>query len=308
MPNTTLRQESDTFLSIVIYLMVGERKLIGIGLFIVWFLVGSATHALGDTEVVEFKSASFTYAPSQFALKRAKKLGKKIEPKIEPAIPLTGYLKKPGGIGPHPAVVLLHTCAGLSEHERSWAEILNSWGYVVLSVDSLTPRGVEYICDGRSGYITPWNRALDAYGGKKFLSSLTYVDPERIAAMGMSHGGMAVLEIIERTTSNGIDIKPFSAAVAFYPLCGEPTQIGIPTLIVSGDKDSWTPAELCKQYVESLDNNSSISVKVFENAHHLFDHPDIDVVELGYVLRSNPKARDQARQIVREFLELNVNK
>ena len=287
--------------------MTSDKNVIRTGFFIFWILASCVTHAMEDTKIVEFMSVPFTHAPSSFALKRAKKLGKKIEPKTEPAVALTGFLSKPDRVGPHPAVVLLHTCAGISKHEMSWAEILNSWGYVVLLVDSLTPRGVEYICDGRSGSVAPWNRALDAYGGKKYLSSLSYVDPERIAVMGMSHGAMAVLEIIENATSDGIDIKPFGAAVAFYPLCGEPTQIDIPTLIMTGDKDSWTPAELCKQYVERLGNDSGVSIKVFENAHHLFDHPDIDITDLGYVLRSNPKARVEAIRMVHEFLGLNVS-
>ena len=280
---------------------------LSIGICFWWAIATTASHALEGTEVVAFQSIPFTYAPSSFALKRAKKLGKQIEPKIEPIVRLTGYLKRPTGDGPRPAVVLLHTCAGISEHERYWIEVLVSWGYVVLSVDSLTPRGLEYICDGRSGSIAPWNRALDAYGGKEFLSSLPYVDPDRIAVMGMSHGGMAVLDIVKSATSNGINMRPFRAAVAFYPLCGESTEVDMPALILVGGEDSWTPAELCQRYVEGLGDSSNMTLKVFEDAHHLFDHPGIDIVELGYVLRSNPEARDKTKLIVQEFLELNVN-
>ena len=278
-----------------------------ISFFLWWVFANTSAHALEGTEVVAFQSRPFTYAPSPFALKRAEKLGKQIEPNTEPIVPLIGYLKKPEEDGPHPAVVLLHTCAGISEHEESWIEILVDWGYVVLLVDSLTPRGVEYICDGRSGSIAPWNRVLDAYGGKEFLSRLPFVDPNRIAVMGMSHGGMAVLDIINSATSNGIGMRPFRAAVAFYPLCGEPTETDIPALIMVGNEDSWTPAELCQQYVEGLDISSNVTLKVFENAHHLFDHPGIDIVDLGYVLRSNPNARGQAMRMAREFLELNTN-
>ncbi|MGI9317618.1 MAG: dienelactone hydrolase family protein [bacterium] len=109
-----------------------------------------------DAVIVEFESMSYIYSPSPFRIKRAKKLGIEIEPNIEPSVPLTGYLTRPEGDGPHPAMVLLHTCAGISEHEASWAETLVGWGYVVLTVDSLTPRGVNYICDGRPGSMAPW--------------------------------------------------------------------------------------------------------------------------------------------------------
>jgi dienelactone hydrolase len=43
--------------------------------------------------------------------------------------------------------------------------------------------------------------------------------------------------------------------------------------------------------------------KVFADAYHAFDHPGIDIVELGYIVRSNPEAAAEARQITREFLD-----
>ena len=68
-----------------------------------------------DAEVVEFESASYTYPPSPFKVKQAKKLGKTVEVKIEPSVSITGYLARPQGVEPRPAIVLLHGCAGISE-------------------------------------------------------------------------------------------------------------------------------------------------------------------------------------------------
>jgi dienelactone hydrolase len=48
---------------------------------------------------------------------------------------------------------------------------------------------------------------------------------------------------------------------------------------------------------------NEISLKVFADAYHAFDHPGIDIVELGYIVRSNPEAAAEARQITREFLD-----
>ena len=304
MNNTPIKRAITLYFSD--FQMIDQKKIIKVFCIVFCIAVNNSTHAAKGADVVSFKSIPFTYAPTAFALKRAKKLGKNIEPKIEPAVSLSGYLKRPEGEEPLPAIVLLHTCAGISEHERSWLEILASWGYVVLLVDSLTPRGVGYICDGRAGSIAPWNRALDAYGGKKFLSNLPYVDADRIAVLGLSHGGMAVMDIVKSDTSSGIDMKPFRAAIALYPLCGEPVQIDIPTLILIGDKDSWTPADLCKQLFQGLGKPKNVTLKVIENAYHLFDHPKIDITDLGYILRTNPEARDQAIRMVREFLvEMN---
>ena len=262
----------------------------------------SAEFSFKNAKTVEFESITYTYTPTPFALKKAKKLGKSPEIKIEPSVALSGYLSQPNEEGPHPAVVVLHTCAGISEHEEAWHRRLASWGYVVLTVDSLSPRNQKYICDGRAGSVSPWNRALDAYGAKKYLSALSFVDPTRIAVIGMSHGGMTILEIIKKSTVVDQSINPFSAAIAFYPLCGEPEPINTPTLVLIGGMDTWTPAIQCVQYLDKLKPPHEMTLKVFPDAHHLFDHPQIDTEELGKILRSDPEANTQATELTREFL------
>lgn len=264
----------------------------------------SAQPVFENAVVVEFESVSFTYPLSPFKVKQAKKKGITFDPKTEPSIPLKGFFTKPEGAGPYPAVILLHTCAGISEHEESWSDRLVAWGYVVLTVDSFTPRGVKYICDGRQGqgWTTPWSRALDAYGAKRYLLTRPFVDPTRIAVMGMSHGAMTILEVIKRSTSAGLAMEPFRAAVAFYPLCGNPEPVNTPTLVLIGGADNWTPADQCIQYLERLQPPHEMTLKVFPDAHHVFDHPGIDIVELGHIVRSDPEAAAQAIQMTREFL------
>jgi dienelactone hydrolase len=256
-----------------------------------------------DAEIVEFESVSYTYTPSAFKVRQAKKLGVPVEIIMEPSVSLTGYLAKPAGEEPRAAIVLLHSCAGITKYNAMWSDRLVDWGYVVLIVDSFTPRGVEYICNGGAGWMTPWTRALDAYGAKRYLSTLSFVNPARIAVMGMSHGGMTVLETIKQSTSESLAMEPFQAAIAFYPLCGEPEQINTPTLILAGEKDGWLPAESCVQYVNKLQLQHDITLKVFAGAHHGFDLDGLDIVEAGYIVRFHPEAAAEANQMSREFLE-----
>ena len=264
----------------------------------------SADSIYANTEAVRFESVSYTYPPSPFKIRQARKLGIPVKISIEPSVPLLGYLARPLGSKPRAAIVLLHTCNGLSKHEEMWSQRLVDWGYVVLSVDSFATRGLDYICDGQVGhYVGPWARALDAYGAKRYLSTRSFVDPDRIAVMGMSHGATTVLETIKQSISNGLATQPFQAAIAFYPLCNEPETINAPMLILTGDKDSWTPAELCERYVGKLPSQNRVKLKVFAGAYHAFDHPGIDIEELGYIIRSNPEAAAEASQIAHEFLE-----
>ena len=99
----------------------------------------SADSIFSDAEVVQFESVSFTYTPSPFKVKQAKKLGIPVEVKTEPSVSLTGYLARPAGEEPRSAIVLLHSCFGISKAEEIWSDRLVGWGYVVLSVDSFTP-------------------------------------------------------------------------------------------------------------------------------------------------------------------------
>ena len=67
-----------------------------------------------------------------------------IESPLASSNPLQGYLRQPGGVGPSPAVVLLHSCHGdWKRIDQSWGKQIAAWGYVVLTVDSLGPRGTQ---------------------------------------------------------------------------------------------------------------------------------------------------------------------
>jgi dienelactone hydrolase len=65
-------------------------------------------------------------------------------------------------------------------------------------------------------------RRSDAYGALAFLAGQTFVDPQRVAAVGFSHGGWVTLLAAE---ANSFELfvrqnnMSFRAVVAFYPPC-----------------------------------------------------------------------------------------
>ena len=98
--------------------------------------------------------------------------------------PIQGYLSRPKGAGPFPAVVLLHTCLGLPAERASIGARIAAWGYVALFVDDFATRGLKETC------AVDFPQALaDAEGALAYLASLPYVDRPRIAAVGFSQGG-----------------------------------------------------------------------------------------------------------------------
>src|SRR5258708_38451540 len=49
-------------------------------------------------------------------------------------------------ITPAPAVAIFHGCGGVGANNTRMAELLKSWGYVALVVDSFTSRGLKDVC------------------------------------------------------------------------------------------------------------------------------------------------------------------
>ena len=197
-------------------------------------------------ELVKFDSAAYIVGKLQQRLARER--GE--IPTVAPATTIEGYLSKPNGSGPFPAVVYLHGCDGLSVNARSIAaQVITEWDYVSLAVDSFATRGIKEACDQPMP-----DRQADALGALLYLSKLAFVDPKRIAVLGSSQGGIVALQLAS-THPAGLFAIPdelkFRDAVAYYPLCSVATdQLTIPTIILIGELDDWTPAKDCERLME----------------------------------------------------------
>ena len=82
--------------------------------------------------------------------------------------PIQGYLSRPKGAGPFPAVVLLHTCLGLPAERTSIGARIATWGYVALFVDDFATRSLKETC------AVDFNPAIaDADGAFAYLRRLS---------------------------------------------------------------------------------------------------------------------------------------
>ena len=232
---------------------------------------------------------------------------------------LHGYLFKPEGAGPFPAVVMGHGCSGLSNPpgRARWIDRVVSWGHVALLVDSFTPRGAKTCNDGKADDLL---RAADAYGALKFLGRQSFVDARRIAAMSWGEGGSAVFLALESgpnnpQTPNIALAKPevfaglrFRGAVAVYPeSCFSYDNFYAPVLWLYGEKTGSRAMAACARETKKLTAAGvRISVQVYPNATFGFDQEYEGSSPAGDPIRYDPAATADAVERVKQFLAANL--
>jgi len=231
---------------------------------------------------------------------------------------IEGYLSKPEGRGPFPAIVYLHGCSGLSKMTRTrMAELLTGWGYVALTVDSFATRGIEHACERaiveRQG-VMPIRQA-DALGALSYLSRLPFVDAKRIAVVGSSQGGMVALQLASTRSAEMFatpEALTFKAAVAYYPMCEIATdQLTIPTTILIGELDDWSLAGDCERLMERrAGKGAPVKLVIYPGAYHAFDAPILTEGRrlFGHWLKYDADAAAQSILQMRDFLATELNK
>jgi dienelactone hydrolase len=256
---------------------------------------------------------------------------------LQGALLLPGQPQPAGGF---PAIIALHGCGGMYSkrhgHESDVAERMllraEPWlrdGYAVLFADSFVARGVREVCTIRRGErtVTSARRRLDALGALAYLASRPDIARDRVAIVGWSHGGSALLQAInlrDRAVA-AFFARPgappfFRAAIAFYPGCATPLKAGeryrpgAPTRIHIGELDDWTPADTCVSLGKSMQAaGADLLVTTYADSYHAFDSPTGRVVHrtdvpngvhpgAGVHLGPNPAAREAANASVRAFL------
>jgi dienelactone hydrolase len=116
---------------------------------------------------------------------------------LDGATNLTAHLSRPEGDAPRPALVLMHGCSGLLNAKgrilpiyQAWMRALVVQGYVVLAVDSATPRGFGQTCSASPNRTTMWrDRPKDAYAALQYLQTKPFVQADRIGWAGRRAAG-----------------------------------------------------------------------------------------------------------------------
>lgn len=226
-----------------------------------------------------------------------------------------------------PVVVALHGCGGiyatvgsrkgqLSARHQGMTDLLLAQGYSVVWPDSLTPRQETSLCEQRmaSRQVRQSHRRSDVHTTLAWLGQQAWTDQQRVALLGWSHGGSAVLASSDSTQQPPpSSVKP-DIALAFYPGCADALRRAYqptwPVHMLLGALDDWTPAAPCV----ALGQKASMSFKVYPDSHHGFDNPVGQVQHLprvpngqhpgmGVHAGRNPVTGPQAWQDVLDLLK-----
>ena len=225
--------------------------------------------ASAAAEPIRFRSA--TWPPTPLQLRLAKASGDTIAEQA--SVSLVGELHRPSGDGTFPAVVLLHPCRSQLpiDTQRRDAERYTALGYAVLAVDSLGARGVNEGCAGGGASV---DGVMDAYGALLHLATLPFIDPDRIAVVGYSFGASIALSAVEFDGPERLFDRQFVAAIAYSPFCPEKLAVSVPTLILAGALDDWSPIRFCQQMMSRRTGlGATMKLVVYPQTRHAFNLP-----------------------------------
>jgi len=185
---------------------------------------------------------------------------------------VSATLYEPGGGGPFPVVILLNGCAGVGNDAPIFYRVNEDYlpkGIATLVVDSFTRRGINEVCtnakllDESIAF-----RVSDVYAAMEWLSARPEIDSKHIFLQGYSHGAMTAIAATDAQLPQNSH-REVAGVVAYYPYCSPSSRFSVPTIILIGRKDDWTPPERCENIVDK----TNVEITVYPNALHAFAEP-----------------------------------
>lgn len=206
-----------------------------------------------------------------------------------------------------PTIVYMHGCSGIDGAYLEWKNKLNDWGYNVVMPDSLRSRGVSSACAKQGvASVSHNDRLEDLMETAKWINSQPW-HSGKIGVIGFSMGAIAAMNLASNggvLTSAKQDVYKntlISAAVAYYPFCSAAHgSANIPTLVLVGAADTWTPPHSCAFIMEVNKNIESI---IYPDVHHSFDTPGFNQINRqGHMVKYDSFAAADAERRAQIFL------
>lgn len=200
---------------------------------------------------------------------------------------VTGHLFLPPGDAKVPAVLLVHGSGGIySAMLDFWPKAFNAAGIAVFSMDSFGPRGVKSTAEDQSQVPFAADTA-DAFAALRLLATHPRIDPQRIAIMGFSRGGITVQRsAVERIIASQKlpDGLRFAAHIPVYSGgCAGVFRLRVkpgvfskaPQLWIHGSADDYAGLAPCQAYAKEIaEAGTPVEFVVLDGAAHKFDADD----------------------------------
>ena len=200
--------------------------------------------------------------------------------KTAPSVTLAGLLRFPVGApagGRYPAVIIVHGSGGNNSAHENWARVFNRMGIATFNIDSFSGRGLVQVNTNQDalGRLT---MVLDTFRAQEVLASHPRIDAERIAVIGTSRGGTAVLySAVKRFQKIW---SPNFRAVATYPLYAscfdqldQDTDVAGRIREFHGDADNYANGQKCIDYLNRIKAaGGNASYDVFPGVPHSYDN------------------------------------
>ncbi len=199
--------------------------------------------------------------------------------KAGPSVTLAGELRFPRVTATNkvPVVIIMHGSGGINSANQSWVFELNQAGIATFVVDSFSGRGLTQVSTDQAK-LGRFAGVLDAFRAYEELSRHPRIDENRVALIGTSRGGTAVIYTAMRRFQK-IWSPQFKALATFplYPSCfdrldeDEDTTMHIHAF--HGEIDDYASKEQCKSWLQRLDRAGRPTKSTeYKNAPHSFDN------------------------------------
>jgi carboxymethylenebutenolidase len=187
-------------------------------------------------------------------------------------VTLMGYLARPVGDGPFPAVLVCHENRGLTDHIKDVTRRVATAGYVGLAVDLLSRQGgTAAIGDssqvpGLLGNAPEDQFVQDFVSGWRWLQTQPYVQPDRVGMVGFCFGGGVTWRV-------AIGLPELRAAVPYYgphPSPDEVPNIQAPVLAIYAGNDTRINQSIPAIEAAMQQNNKVYEKVIYPNTDHAF--------------------------------------
>jgi dienelactone hydrolase len=189
-----------------------------------------------------------------------------------------GFVARPKGPGPHPAVLVAHNWAGQSQADNAIAVRLAEIGYIGIAIDVYGKGRRGDMQADNSGLMGPWMADRGALR-KRLLAAVTaaaadpMVDADRIAFIGYCFGGLCALDVARSAS-------PLVKAVASFhgvytpPNLGTQPPVSAKVLVLHGWDDPMTPPDATVALAHELNAaDADWQLHAYGKTMHSFTNP-----------------------------------